>query len=215
MVPTRITARITGVQTGHCISALWKCDNDPNCKGAATCKGQPTYATGLFACNPEHEAKDVKCVPTRWQCDGEKDCASGLDEENTLAVSGDFTSPEEAMNAKGSVHEEIRRHCSLPPPTCHTTSEDPGVSFQQVLDVKSKATATGRKLTIPSREKPGSDNRRRRTVKYDGFTLCALRNIVHDLFLRNEHPLLQRGLQKNFKGVSFSPAFEHGSFAAF
>ncbi|KAH9372258.1 hypothetical protein HPB48_011112 [Haemaphysalis longicornis] len=72
--------------------------------------------------------------------------------------------------------------------TCHTT----GVSFREILEIKSKAKATGGKPTTPSRKRPGSDNRRHRTAEYDGFTLCALRNIVHDLFRCNDPATAQR-----------------------
>ncbi|KAH9364565.1 hypothetical protein HPB48_020288 [Haemaphysalis longicornis] len=98
--------------------------------------------------------------------------------------------------------------------TCRTTSEHTGVSFRKILNIKSKAKATGGKLTTPSRKRPGSENRRRRTAMYDDFTLCALRNIVHDLFWRNKPPELHRRLRKNFGGVSISPAFKRGPFAA-
>lgn len=76
--------------------------------------------------------------------------------------------------------------------TCRKTSEYTGVSFRKILDIKSKAKATGGKLTTPSRKRPGSENRKRRTAMYDSFTLCALRNIVHDLFRRNEPPTAQK-----------------------
>lgn len=76
--------------------------------------------------------------------------------------------------------------------TCRETSEYTGVSFRNILDIKSKAKATGGKLTTPSRKRPGSENRKRRTAMYDSFTLCALRNIVHDLFRCNEPPTAQK-----------------------
>ncbi|KAH9382584.1 hypothetical protein HPB48_010342 [Haemaphysalis longicornis] len=76
--------------------------------------------------------------------------------------------------------------------TCRTTSEYTGVSFRKILDIKSKAKATGGKLTAPSRKRRRSENRRRRSAMFDGFTLCALRNIVHDLFRRNEPPTAQK-----------------------
>ncbi|KAH9375518.1 hypothetical protein HPB48_021139 [Haemaphysalis longicornis] len=72
--------------------------------------------------------------------------------------------------------------------TCRKTSEYTGVSFQKILDIKSKAKATGGKLTTPSRKRPRSENRKRRTAMYDGISLCALNDIVHDLSRRNEPP---------------------------
>ncbi|KAH9375813.1 hypothetical protein HPB48_017115 [Haemaphysalis longicornis] len=78
--------------------------------------------------------------------------------------------------------------------TCRATSEYTGVSFRKILDIKSKAKAMGGKLTTPSRKRPEShnENHRRRTAMYGGFTLCALRNIVHDLLRRNEPPSAQK-----------------------
>ncbi|KAH9378356.1 hypothetical protein HPB48_015647 [Haemaphysalis longicornis] len=43
-----------------------------------------------------------------------------------------------------------------------------------------------------SAEKTRKRDRRCRTAVYDGFTLCALRNIVRDLFRRNEPPTAQK-----------------------
>ncbi|KAH9378046.1 hypothetical protein HPB48_022361 [Haemaphysalis longicornis] len=80
--------------------------------------------------------------------------------------------------------------------TCRTTSEYTGVGFWKILDIKSKSEATGGKLTTASRKRPGSENRRRRTAMYDGFTLLALRNIVTYLFRRNEPPTAQKVSEK-------------------
>ncbi|KAH9364821.1 hypothetical protein HPB48_020957 [Haemaphysalis longicornis] len=120
-------------------------------------------------------------------------------------------SPKEPINAEASVQEELQRHRSLSPrsansfqlymnlreehlhiggkETCRTRSDCTGVSFRKILDVKSKAKGTGGKLTTPSQKKARKARAADTALRYmNGFTLCALRNIVHDLFRRNEPP---------------------------
>ncbi|KAH9364836.1 hypothetical protein HPB48_018977 [Haemaphysalis longicornis] len=131
------------------------------------------------------------------------------------AVWGEFTSHSEPINAEASVQEELQRHCSLSPRSADSFErlheaargapargrernlpQYSGVSFRKILGIKSKAKLMGGKLTTPSRKRPGSENRKRRTAMYDGFTLCALRNIVHDLFRRNEPPIAQKSAEE-------------------
>ncbi|KAH9384772.1 hypothetical protein HPB48_026785 [Haemaphysalis longicornis] len=76
--------------------------------------------------------------------------------------------------------------------TCSTTRQYTGVSLRKILDIKSKAKATGGKLTTPLRGRPRRENRKRLIAMYDGFALYALRNIVHDLFRRNGTPTAQK-----------------------
>ncbi|KAH7967763.1 hypothetical protein HPB52_002235 [Rhipicephalus sanguineus] len=51
---------------------------------------------------------------------------------------------------------------------------------------------SGGKLTTLSRKRPRNAEKRRRSAKFDSFTLCALRSSVHDFFRRNEIPTVEK-----------------------
>ncbi|KAH9365264.1 hypothetical protein HPB48_007134 [Haemaphysalis longicornis] len=99
--------------------------------------------------------------------------------------------------------------------TCRTTSEYTGVSFRKILDINPKRRRQGGKLTTPSRKKPGSENRRRRTAMYEGLTLCALRNIVHDLFRCSEPPTAQKIAEEFRRGNQSSVWGTKGGICGF
>ncbi|KAH9369409.1 hypothetical protein HPB48_007187 [Haemaphysalis longicornis] len=131
-----------------------------------------------------------------------------------FAVWGKFTFPLRAHQRRSICNRKnLQRHCSLSPrsadsfetvytklrgehqhvgvkETCSKTSEYTGVSFRKILDIKSKAKATGGKLTTPSRKRPGSENRKRRTAMYDSFTFATsllLQQKIAEEFRRSEH----------------------------
>ncbi|KAH7934877.1 hypothetical protein HPB52_001701 [Rhipicephalus sanguineus] len=69
-----------------------------------------------------------------------------------------------------------------------------GVSESTVFKVRREAKASsssGGNLSTPSRKRP-RNAKRRRSTKYDSFTLCALRSCVHDFFRRNEIPTVEK-----------------------
>ncbi|KAL1483563.1 hypothetical protein MTO96_033103 [Rhipicephalus appendiculatus] len=47
-------------------------------------------------------------------------------------------------------------------------------------------------LTTASRKRPRNADKRRRSAKFDSFTLCALRSCVHDFFRHNEIPTVEK-----------------------
>lgn len=70
-----------------------------------------------------------------------------------------------------------------------------GVSERTVFRVREEVKAShfsGGKLTTPSRKRPRNAEKRRRSAKFDSFTLCALRSCVHDFFRRNEIPTVEK-----------------------
>ncbi|XP_037500194.1 uncharacterized protein LOC119374209 [Rhipicephalus sanguineus] len=70
-----------------------------------------------------------------------------------------------------------------------------GVSESTVFKVRREAKASsssGGNLSTPSRKRPRNAEKRRRSTKYDSFTLCALRSCVHDFFRRNEIPTVEK-----------------------
>ncbi|XP_077485908.1 uncharacterized protein LOC144096974 [Amblyomma americanum] len=70
-----------------------------------------------------------------------------------------------------------------------------GVSERTVFRVRKEVKAShfsGGKLTTPSRKRPRNAEKRRRSAKFDSFTLYALRSCVHDFFHRNEIPTVEK-----------------------
>ncbi|KAH6944862.1 hypothetical protein HPB50_005635 [Hyalomma asiaticum] len=70
-----------------------------------------------------------------------------------------------------------------------------GVSVRTVFRVREEVKAShlsGGKLTTPSRKRPRNAEKRRRSAKFDSFTLCALRSCVHNFFRRNEIPTVEK-----------------------
>lgn len=70
-----------------------------------------------------------------------------------------------------------------------------GVSERTVFRVREEVKSphfSGGKLTTPSRTRPRNAERRRRSAKFDSFTLCALRSCVNDFFRRNEMPTVEK-----------------------
>ncbi|KAH7975745.1 hypothetical protein HPB52_004665 [Rhipicephalus sanguineus] len=72
-----------------------------------------------------------------------------------------------------------------------------GVSESTLFRVREEVKAShfsGGKLTTPSRKRPRNAEKRRRSAKFDSFTLCALRPCVHDFFRRNEVPTVEKAV---------------------
>ncbi|XP_054929303.1 uncharacterized protein [Dermacentor andersoni] len=70
-----------------------------------------------------------------------------------------------------------------------------GVSESTVFKVRREVKAShisGGKRSTPSRKRPRNAKKRRRSTKYDSFTLCALRSCVHDFFRRNGIPTVEK-----------------------
>ncbi|KAH6943831.1 hypothetical protein HPB50_000125 [Hyalomma asiaticum] len=64
-----------------------------------------------------------------------------------------------------------------------------GVSERTVFRVREEVKAlhfSSGKLTTPSRKHPRSAEKRRRSAKFDSFTLCVLRSCVHNFSRHNE-----------------------------
>uniref|UniRef100_A0A7N6AZ32 EGF-like domain-containing protein n=1 Tax=Anabas testudineus TaxID=64144 RepID=A0A7N6AZ32_ANATE len=102
-------------KNGRCIPTLWRCDDDDDCSDSSdeeNCRpmlwsrenkdafrrrhqAKKTCATTDFAC------KNGQCVPARWRCDGEPECADGSDEAD--AICSRDTCPPEKFDCGGSV----------------------------------------------------------------------------------------------------------------
>ncbi|KAH6922372.1 hypothetical protein HPB50_013412 [Hyalomma asiaticum] len=70
-----------------------------------------------------------------------------------------------------------------------------GVSVRTVFRVREEVEGShfsGGKLTTPSRKRPCNAEERRRSAKFDRFTLCPLRSRVHDFFRRIEIPMVEK-----------------------
>lgn len=75
--------------------------------------------------------------------------------------------------------------------TAATVSDLLGVSVSLVMDVKKEMKNNDGNVATPSRKRPRSAGKRRRTEVYDDFTKCALRSSVHRFFRSNEIPTVK------------------------
>lgn len=76
--------------------------------------------------------------------------------------------------------------------TCAVVSDLLGVSVGLVMEVKKEVKENDGDVATPSRKRPRSVGKRRRTEVYDDFTKCALRSCVHRFFRRNEIPTVKK-----------------------
>lgn len=82
-----------------------------------------------------------------------------------------------------------------------------GIGARTVFAVKKEAQATGGVLSTPSRKRPRNSEKKRRSALYDSFTLNALRSCVHDVFRRNEIPMVAK-ITKEFSERTGDPSLK-------
>ncbi|CAB1449316.1 unnamed protein product, partial [Pleuronectes platessa] len=72
----------------HCTKPFWVCEVSENgyaepesaLRGLSRTQTKKTCATTDFACT------NGQCVPSRWRCDGEPECADGSDEADAICI---------------------------------------------------------------------------------------------------------------------------------
>ncbi|XP_048361522.1 uncharacterized protein LOC125437708 [Sphaerodactylus townsendi] len=94
------------------------------------------------------------------------------------------------MNVYSRIREE---HPSLTVEECvEETSRLTGMSSAPIYRAKKLWHTTGGVLQTPGKKRPRKSGTKRRDVKCDSFSRCAIRGIVHKYFFRNEPPTLKK-----------------------